>query len=72
LKKELYIVFLLVLLSGCGTIPPPIDDAYYWPDKRLEVEYVVQPSNATSAAPASPGIEYINVQDTTVTIRINK
>ena len=63
---------LIFALTSCHTTSQaPLDDAYYWPDKSVHTEH--SESSASSASSAlSPSIEYINVQDTTVTIRIKR
>lgn len=69
---------LLFALAACHTTSQaPLDDAYYWPDKSVHTEHsessVSSASSSSSASSAlSPSIEYINVQDTTVTIRIKR
>ena len=60
MKKIPFIVCIAaVCLSACSTAQlPPMDDAYYTRNNQ----------NNQSA----PSIEYLNVQDTTVTIRIKQ
>lgn len=56
MRKGLYIVFLVIGLTACGTTSQaPLDDAYFWPDEAVE---------------AAPAYQVVNEQDTTVTIRI--
>ena len=67
-----------VSLASCQTTTGiPIDDAYYSP----EIESPAPATTPKTAAPQNtqntpaapkPSIEYLNVQDTTVTIRIKK
>ena len=76
MSKKLYILFVTAaFFAACSTANGiPIDDAYYSPE-------IESPAPATTSAPktaapssassqASSSIEYLNVQDTTVTIRI--
>lgn len=58
---------LAVSFASCKTSSQaPLDDAYYWPDNQAESSSMIQnPQN-------TPTIEYLNVQDTAVTIRIRK
>lgn len=72
---------LLFALTACHTTSQaPLDDAYYWPDKSVHTEHsessassAPSASSASSASSApSPSIEYTNVQDTTVTIKIKR
>ena len=73
MNRRLYILLFATVLTGCASIEiPPLDDAYYWPDKK---------SSAVSAAPVappathvqtSPSLEYVNVKDTVVTVRIKR
>ena len=63
MKKIPFIVCIAaVCLSACSTAQlPPMDDAYYtWNNQNNQ-------SNQSA-----PAIEYLNVQDTTVTIRIRQ
>ena len=71
MAKVKYIVFLftLVLAGGSTTQPLCIDDAYHWQDKTPTTQ--TTPSSE-APAPSSPSLEYVNVQDTTVTVRINR
>jgi hypothetical protein len=60
---------LLLALAACHTTSQaPLDDAYYWPDKSVHTEHS---ESSASSAPSIP-IEYTNVQDTTVTIKIKR
>ena len=68
---------LLLALTACHTTSQaPLDDAYYWPDKSAST--TTKTSNPTSLPTgegqggASSSIEYTNVQDTTVTIKIKR
>ena len=63
MKKNPFIVCIAaVCLSACSTAQlPPMDDAYYTRNN--------QNNQSNQSAPA---IEYLNVQDTTVTIRIRQ
>ncbi|MBQ3632741.1 MAG: hypothetical protein IJP45_05795 [Paludibacteraceae bacterium] len=78
MKQLLYIVFPALVLTGCASSRAPLDDAYYWPDGRQQEEYAVQPSPESSPDPAAsagstaPSVEYISVQDTTVTVKIKR
>lgn len=74
-KQSAILCFVALLFSACGTVSTiPIDDAYHWPKKNTPVELsspaqVEEPETPETQVPA---IEYLNVQDTTVTIRIKK
>ena len=62
-----------LLFTACASIGQvPMDDAYYW--EKSNPSAVSSPSSAST--PASPAkvspVEFTNVQDTTVTIRIHK
>ena len=77
MKKVFYIALCVAGLCSCGAAQAPLDDAYYWPDKRQQAtqEYVVQPTVTVVETPAvesAPAYQIINDQDTTVTIRFNK
>lgn len=70
-----YIVYgvVAVVLTACAATNslPVVDDAYYRP---AESSYSSDSSDSRTGATGSPGstIEYLNVQDTTVTIRIKR
>ena len=69
MTRYLYIVCALVLTACASQLP--LDDAYYWPDKKAKVVQNVEPSKAEPAKPA-PTMEIISQQDTTITVRIKK
>ena len=77
-RKPVILCIVALVMSACGTANvAPLDDAYYWPDKSAHATHsdptesgTSSPSNASSAS--SPSIEYTNVQDTTVTIKIKR
>ena len=62
MTKRIYIVLFALGLSACAS-QAPLDDAYYWPDKKAQ---------STQITPNTPTMEIISEQDTTVTIRINR
>ena len=66
---------LLFALAACHTTSQaPLDDAYYWPDKSVHTEHSESSTPSASSATSVPStpIEYTNVQDTTVTIKIKR
>ena len=79
MSKKLYILLLAAAtFAACSTANSiPIDDAYYSPEVEkgdlptpsIPVTHVNQ---TTPTTPTTQSIEYLNVQDTTVTIRIRK
>ena len=64
----------------------PLDDAYHWEDKPAHTTPIesgtssatshssasIATSQASSTSPASPSLEYTNIQDTTITVRIKR
>ena len=77
-KKTLILLLVAAAFAACSTANSiPIDDAYYSPEVEkgdlptpsIPVTHVNQ---TTQTTPTTPSIEYLNVQDTTVTIRIKK
>ena len=83
MSKKIYILLLLAagFFTACSMVQNvPIDDAYYSPEiespapATTSAPKTAAPSSASSASSASSqsssSIEYLNVQDTTVTIRI--
>ena len=73
IKKSLILLLLAAAFVACSTANSiPIDDAYYSPAIESPTPTAATPvsqSDSMSAVP-STNIEYLNVQDTTVTIRI--
>ena len=64
---------LMAVCCACGvSSSAPLDDAYYWPDKKTQNIQSTQITPNTQSSSASPAIEIINSQDTTVTIRVKK
>ncbi len=74
--------FLFLAFAACSTANSiPIDDAYYSPEVEkgdlptpsipvTHVNQTTQTTQTTQNTPTTQSIEYLNVQDTTVTIRI--
>ena len=78
-KKTLILLLVAAAFAACSTANSiPIDDAYYSPEVEkgdlptpsIPVTHVNQTTPNTSTTPTTQSIEYLNVQDTTVTIRI--
>ena len=74
---------LVVWLTGCSTVEtPPADDAYYWDEPwsmssgRSSSASITTPSTSSSVevseTSSKPVIEYTNVSDTVVTVRIKR
>ncbi len=81
LAAGLTAVLTAVSFSACSTANAiPIDDAYYSPEiesgklptPSIPMIQNSQNSQNTQSTPNTPNIEYLNVQDTTVTIKIKK
>ncbi len=81
LAAGLTAVLTAAFFAACSTANSiPIDDAYYSPEVEkgdlptpsVPVTHVNQTTQTTSNTPTTQSIEYLNVQDTTVTIRIKK
>ena len=78
-KQSAILCFVALLFSACGTVSTiPIDDAYHWPEKQTSttpttpITPIESDSIKSTPTTQAPAIEYLNVQDTTVTIRIKK
>ena len=76
MAKVKYIVFLALCLASCKTASQfPMDDAYYRPAPETVLPVTRNPSpvppNPSPVTP-NPSIEYLSVQDTTITVRIRK
>ena len=64
---------IAVLFTACAASQlPPIDDAYHWSDKTPVAQTAPTVSQEPRAKSQQPSLEYLNIQDTTVTIRIKK
>ena len=81
MSRNIYILLLMAAaFTACSSAQlPPIDDVYYW-DKHEQkavpattagpATTVTQTGESTTPSAPQKSIEYVNVQDTTVTIRI--
>lgn len=67
---------LLAFLSACSSTHFTVDDAYHWEDNRSAAATAETPSDSESSTSSSsltgPTIEYTNIQDTTITVRIKR
>ena len=67
--------FSLLLLSACSSTQFTIDDAYHWEDRSAIATTTATPSSTTSSSSSTssgPSLEFTNVQDTTITVRIKR
>ena len=74
---------LLFILTACAS-QAPLDDAYHWMDKAEQMAAAAaqtaqqsapstsSSSSTSSATPTAPSLEYTNIQDTTITVRIKR
>lgn len=80
IKKLSIVLGVAALMVACNTVQlAPLDDAYYYPDKKESAAAQNTPSTqniqntqSTPKTQSAPAVEYVNIQDTTVTIRIRK
>ena len=76
MKRLSYIGCCVLGLTACGsTSTIAVDDAYIWPDKTTPVTNpAATPATVVADEPVSAGptLEYTNVQDTTITVRIKR
>ena len=75
MKKVLYIGLMSIGLVACSTVSTaPLDDAYYWEKSQpaQSTHQIIQSTQSSPAPAPKQTVEYTNVQDTTVTIRIRK
>lgn len=74
---------LLAFLSACSSTHFTVDDAYHWDDNRsaaatTETSSGSTGSDSSTSLPAgegrdgAPSLEYTNIQDTTITVRIKR
>ena len=77
---RVWVGLLLFALTACAS-QAPLDDAYHWMDKAEQMaaaaaqtaqQSATSTSSTSSSTPNTPSLEYINVQDTTVTIKIKR
>ena len=82
MKKTLFIVLAMIGVGSlCAT--EPIDDVYYWPEVKSQKAEKAVSQEPAAAEPEQQKVEsqetseheplqveYVNVQDTTVTIRV--
>jgi hypothetical protein len=80
MKGKWFIVCVVaVVLAACSTLQSlPVDDAYYWPEKHVWDTQTTQTISTTptiqttETTEATPRLEYLNVQDTTITVKIKR
>jgi hypothetical protein len=73
--KKLVIVVCAFGLGSCATTQFPMDDTYYWPDETAQSvpsAPVVQSSQKEQKEQKTPSVEYLDVKDTSVTVRIKR
>ena len=72
MKKLIYIGILAILCGSCAS-QAPLDDAYYYPDKKASaVSSPAAQRESAESVPATPKMEIISQQDTTITVRIKR
>lgn len=75
MAKVKYIVFLALCLASCKTASQfPMDDAYYRPAPETVLPETITTPVTRNPSPVTPNpsIEYLSVQDTTITVRIKR
>ena len=81
MTKKLFILCALALVSCSTANNIPLDDAYFWPDKKaqaVQTAQTQQPTQTVQTAPvvqttkSAPSMEIISQKDTTITVRIKK
>ena len=81
MSKTPFIVFFVLALTACSSSQLFVDDAYHWPENTntgttaISTENSAPAATGTSAAGNSSSgttLEYISVQDTTITVRIKR
>lgn len=74
MKGKWFIVCVVaVVFTACSTLRSlPVDDAYYWPEKQVWDTQTTSTTETTSTTPTTPRLEYLNVQDTTITVKIKR
>ena len=80
------IAISMAVFASCAS-QAPLDDAYHWEDSA-PAKHTTQPTQTTqttytsvpsvpsspssATAPSEPSLQYLTIQDTTVTVRIKK
>ena len=72
-------------LTACGVSNLAIDDAYHWEDRTPQRTNTSSTTSSTSSdsstsssgsdistSPTTPELEYVSVQDTTITVKIKR
>jgi hypothetical protein len=77
MKGKWFIVCVVaVVLAACSTLQSlPVDDAYYWPEKHVwdtQTTQTISTTPTTQTTETTPRLEYLNVQDTTITVKIKR
>ena len=63
----------LAVMCGCSSTQQiPLDDAYYRPGKTVPPREPSSTSSTSLTSSPTPAIEYVSVQDTTITVRIKR
>ena len=71
---------LLAFLSACSSTHFTVDDAYHWDDNRSAAATTETSSGSTGSISIpsgetrseAPSLEFTNIQDTTITVRIKR
>lgn len=79
MTRKLSIVLCAFGLVSCASLPP-LDDAYFWPDKKTQTVQTAQTAptansqqlTPTPASKPAPSMEIVSQKDTTITVRIKK
>lgn len=84
-RRPVILSLFALALTGCSSMQLYVDDAYHWEDKTPSSSKTQSsqttpktqssqntPSTPETPAPETPTLEFLNVQDTTVTVRINR
>ena len=81
--NRLWVIGCAFVLASCSSLQLSVDDAYHWEEKMKGASRACSPSQpslpSTPSTPSEPievksepVLEFVNVQDTTVTVRIKR
>jgi hypothetical protein len=70
LKKFIYIGIMAILCGSCAS-QAPLDDAYYWPDKRGN-SGETKVESGEKKVDSEKSMEVVSQNDTTITVRIKR
>lgn len=76
MKSRLWVIGTCVFVLGACGVQAPLDDAYHWEDRTSTTSTSSTSSEPSQQVvgpkPVQPTLEFTNVQDTTITVKIHR